>query len=887
MRSVAFLLIATALVAAGPERWRAMPLLSAEQRAASISPGGEGCQRVQCIAIDARDGNTLLFATDVGGVYRSLDGGAHWSPCNMGLAAVGAANLAIDPADPDRILLAGDNSGNAVYPYDGVWLSTDRGASWRQVLSRANQGRDETLPIAWDPSSVDRASGHCRTAFWAEELDGDDPGGRLWRSDDGGETWHDIAAGAAYGGGDRWRLLHVLPDGTLLIANANGLWRSRDHGTSFTRMHQGRITALDAVPAEPQRVWIACGGDLLRSEDGATTFTVVPHQGPSGFDRLAVSPADPRSLLAMDPKDHARWVSHDAGATWTRFVRDLGPTFAPHDICSDERNFQVVWHPTDPRVAYGTGPGDIVTSSRDGGLTWRWGANGYNGIMIGGGFNFAPGHPGVCYFGSQDFNGALTTDGGATWRLLNLTVSNTREAVRPGGDDSDAWGWVYGGYSPDGVICYGGNREYMGKGFDLWISFDGGKTSERKARDLQGAQVSCGDPADPAVLFCWGMRSTDRGRSWTRMADCDGVYIASAGTDRALLGAKGRRILRSTDHGATWTRFAELPPEARDIRDLAYDHGRDLVWVAAGDNGLWRCPAAGPPVNVRDRLPADLRGDGFATSAVAVDPGDPRVVYAAACGNGLFIQRDNSVARSLDGGETWQRLTGDPRFAPAPGVSAAQMTSAIRVDPTTRELWALTCCYGCWRFPPPTRERIGSAVSSTPNRAVFPPPPLIRHTGWRTGPDMPEIALVRSLGDPDYCYGPDWHQGGNVRRGELDGRTCLKIETSENGGAGLLLGGMDIAPDGQTAVAIELRPLPGNAASGIGFNLIPHGDSGKGSLSIDLTRLPSDRFTTIVLPLPGRGPWRLDQIQVQGGNWSPGARALRVAIARIGSVLQR
>jgi hypothetical protein len=49
------------------------------------------------VAIDPRNGGTIYAGTS-NGVWRSVDGGAHWSALNSGLPMIGGVNaLAIDP----------------------------------------------------------------------------------------------------------------------------------------------------------------------------------------------------------------------------------------------------------------------------------------------------------------------------------------------------------------------------------------------------------------------------------------------------------------------------------------------------------------------------------------------------------------------------------------------------------------------------------------------------------------------------------------------------------------------------------------------------------------------------------------------------------------------
>ncbi len=70
-------------------------------------------------------------------------------------------------------------------------------------------------------------------------------------------------------------------------------------------------------------------------------------------------------------------------------------------------------------------------------------------------------------------------------------------------------------------------------------------------------------------------------------------------------------------------------------------------------------------------------------STVAVGPVDPDVMYAGSLGTGLWIPRNNGVARSTDGGETWESLTCSPDHMVG-AATGRQMASAIRVHPKTR-----------------------------------------------------------------------------------------------------------------------------------------------------------------------------------------------------------
>ena len=692
--------------ASAGEHWLAMPMLSAAQQAAGIAPGGEGCQYPQTIAIDSTDGSFILFGTDVGGIYRSTNGGKTFSPCDMGYSAVGSCGFAIDPKNPSRCLSIGDNTGGDYYEYDGVYLSTDRGANWKHVLPKLNRGNEKGRDqVAYDASSFDAAKGYCTVAYWAEEGSGKEPGGRLYKTTDGGETWAEIANGAAYGGGKLSTLLKVNPkSGAVYLANDSGFYISADGGASFKQMLGANFTSLDITAGQPDTVLLGTEKLLMRSTDAGKTFAPLQSTGTEAFSRVHVSPADPKRMVCQNPKNGERYFSTDGGLHWTQSSKKLEMGFFPTDIQYNDRARLAVWHPTNPQILWGIGPGDFITQSPDGGKTFQWANNGNNGIMTGGLINFNAQNPNLLYCGSQDYNGALTTNGGKTWEFVNLSRDN-RHAKR--GDDGDAWGWVYGGYAASDKILYGGNRAYTEDNYNLWITYDGGKTTQQKVANLTGEQVSNGDPTDADVLFCWAYRSADKGQTWTKMNDCDGVFTTYVRAGKSeLYGSKGKNIVRSRDKGATWETIATLP---HNVRDIGYDAKRDRLFVPDSDNRLQECD--GPdykPTDIADRLPRDQHGDGMAVSTIAVDPVDTNVIYAGANGTGLYYQHSNGVSRSTDGGKTWERLTCNPDFC-LNGVTGGQMASAIRVHPVTRYLYVGTDCYGMWRIAPPTPAKSASA----------------------------------------------------------------------------------------------------------------------------------------------------------------------------------
>lgn len=114
------------------------------------------------MALGVEPGGAILAGDMDRGLLESRDGGKTWKR----LLDAQLAGIAVDPADPRRIIATGE----------GILLSTDGGASWRKTLEL----RQGAGPVAWAPGEpgVAYAVGYDRN---------------FYRSQDGGLTWHVVS----------------------------------------------------------------------------------------------------------------------------------------------------------------------------------------------------------------------------------------------------------------------------------------------------------------------------------------------------------------------------------------------------------------------------------------------------------------------------------------------------------------------------------------------------------------------------------------------------------------------------------------------------------------------------------------------------------------------
>ncbi|MEM6391736.1 MAG: hypothetical protein AAF797_03095 [Planctomycetota bacterium] len=696
---------------ADPSGWQPVPLISQAIRDAGESYGGEGGQWIQSLAIDHTDGQFLIYGIDVAGMLRSVDGGKTWEPANVGFTPRGASGVSMDPHFSHRAIVIGVNSMPS--GRHGVYLTENRAASWEHVLPIEMCGiRDIRDQVAFDPSTRDDEAGVTRDVYWSRNAIENpgfghiEPDPAFYRSADGGRSWSRLPNTAEVAGGT----LRIDPTqaGRLLTHGLEGYYVSEDRGATWQKLKDGKFTGLDLSPKQPQTVWLTDAENIYRSDDGGRTF--ARHDAASDalakdgyrLQGIEVSPADPDRLILWR-RDLNGWnwtwhVSHDAGATWHTAQHDNTKAF----FRRNERQGVFAWHPTDPNVIHSTG-GDWPTRSTDGGKTFAWSATGFVGNLVSSRWIFNPKQPDLLFLGSQDYSGAITQNGGHTWRYVSVS--------------GHEWGgFTYGAHAVTPEVLIAGDSQKWGGPRRLNISRDGGETWERRHEiafdranwnkpdaDVPfGHQSTFACPDAPDVWFFGPFRSDDAGETWSLMDGCDGVRNVTLGPDYTLVGtdydhATGEaRAVLSDDHGLTWRVVATAKGRPGDA---AYDPQNRVVYLTAGGQ-LYRSRLDDSSPTQRLDPPRDQFGNRRVHS-VAIDPQQPQIVYAAQ--NKDIYSVNASALRSLDGGETWEVLTRQEPLSEI-GLDGGREAFIVRVHPVTREAWFGTGCYGTWRHPAPATD---------------------------------------------------------------------------------------------------------------------------------------------------------------------------------------
>lgn len=420
-----------------------------------------------------------------------------------------------------------------------------------------------------------------------------------------------------------------------------GVYKSRDGGASWAwsgegleQLSQTFNVAVDAV--RPEKVYVAQGGGVYRSLNGGQTWRYTGRAVAYG---VAAHPRFGGRVFAAT--EFGLYRSADSGDTWTRLTQGLPASY---------RATLILFDPSSERRLYASVQNSNtqewgIFQSADGGVSWRP----IHGGPLRGRRTLSLAidarSPQTLYAGTESAGVYKSTNGGATWRSTGLTTAG--------------FIWTLKAHPRlSGVV-------YAGTGTGLFRSQDGGATWARVSQGLpagEGVFAVAFSPssaqtvyAGVATLFeqCGVFKSVNGGRSWTFSSrGISGLSIDSLAVDPDdpdTLWMVGNTVpFRSTDRGRTWTRVRP-GPGAGDVRatQVAVNPADGSnVFIMLPDGAMRRTrdggqtwESAGNP-NVAP----------FGNATIVIDPQTPSTIYAAGIG----------IAKSTDGGTSWTPLAGEP-----------------------------------------------------------------------------------------------------------------------------------------------------------------------------------------------------------------------------------
>ncbi|MDP9204632.1 MAG: hypothetical protein M3P12_04125 [Gemmatimonadota bacterium] len=614
---------------------------------------GQSTASIGAIAVVPSQPNTIYVGSgestlrdSVGygnGVYKSVDAGRTWT--HLGLDETHhIGKIAIDPKNPDNVLVAAIGKLYAANKERGIFRSRDGGRSWQKVLGDEDVGGVE---VVIDPSNsqiIYAGLWNTRRPPWFTYAPTNGPGGGIFKSTDGGTTWAQLTAGLPKEGIGRTGIAiapsnpnrvyaivdHLLPQAPRQVEpplgapvpqpappgarpsspppGLGGFYRSDDAGATWTKLSEDRalwgrgwyFEKIAVDPDEPDTVYVP-NVAVNRTRDGGKTWVVL-RGSPGGDDyhQAWINPSNPNTMI----------VASDQGAVITRNARADDPREVTWSSWLNQPTAQIYHLSVDYRVPY-----------------WVTGA--------------------------QQDSGAIAVRSRGKFAGISM---HDWEPIAPGGES----GYTAGDPLNPGVI-YGADGQRWN--LDANIPIEGTttpKSPEPARRDWSQPLVF--SKADPRSLYYANQflfRTTDGAKTWTRISPDltrPEIFVPPTldATAAAATDLNGKR-------GVIYT-IAPSPLRA-PLLWIGTDDG--YIQVTQDDGKTWRNATPGA-ITPWSRV-----------TMIEASHFDPNAAYASVDRHQLQ-DFEPYIYRTRDLGKTWQKIT--------KGLPAGVYVHVVKEDPLRRGL---------------------------------------------------------------------------------------------------------------------------------------------------------------------------------------------------------
>jgi photosystem II stability/assembly factor-like uncharacterized protein len=304
------------------------------------------------------------------GVFKSTDAGKTWH--SIGLAETRQiGKIVIDPSDPNRVYVAALGHVYKANAERGVFRTTDGGAHWKKILASEKDPDDVgAVDLALDsqnPKTIYASLWATRRPPWAVYAPSNLPGGGLYKSTDGGETWHQLTnglptdefvgkIGIAIAPSNPHRLYAVVDDlGTAIAPSfrviapkgpnapkpSGGIYLSDDAGATWRQVNKeqrlwGRgwyFGQMAVDPTNPDRAYDINTATYMTLDAGKTWVPVKGAPGGDDYHQLWINPKDGNRMVLSS--DQGTVVSVDGAKTWSTWYNQ--PTAEIYHVAADNR----------------------------------------------------------------------------------------------------------------------------------------------------------------------------------------------------------------------------------------------------------------------------------------------------------------------------------------------------------------------------------------------------------------------------------------------------------------------------------------------------------------------------------------------------------------------
>lgn len=549
------------------------------------SAGYAGVGRINCLQFDPSSPNTLWAGAACGGVWKSTNAGTSWTDMTSNTPNLSVSDIAIHP-----------NNGNTLYIATGDgYGSVSWGAFWggrysAGVMKSVNGG------LTWTPTSLNYLVSQQHVI------------NRL--------------------------IIHPLNGNILFAAGTDGLYKSSNAGSTWTKVKDGRFYDVEFNPLNPNTIYTT-KDSVFKSVNGGATWQYIggtPIAPVAWYPRISVetTAADTNYVYLLDHNNNF-YKSTNGGNSWNQMVSfpNLGTYMYYGTVLSA--------CPTNKNLVYAAGYNIVKTT--DGGLTETIVTTGATSVSI-----IHPDHhdikfyPGTTTIYSANDGGVhASSNGGSTWTnysdglqvtqfyKLGTSVTNTN-LILAGAQDNGTFKYSSGTWS----ITY-----LQGDGMESIIDYTN--------PNIFYTSIQTGS----------FVKSNDAGATYTALTTGLGPWVTQMvmhPTNSSILFFGGTELKKSMDGGNTWNNITNGTTGGMSILSLAVSKSNPNYIYISTMNSIYRTTDGGSTwTDITGSLPTNYKITG-----ICISGSDPNKVWITYSG----YTTGQKVFKTVDGGSSWNNISG-------------------------------------------------------------------------------------------------------------------------------------------------------------------------------------------------------------------------------------
>ena len=537
-------------------------------------------------------------------IFESLDGGADWKRVGKvdGSDDLIVDSIVVDESDHASIFAGVHRVGR---PDGGLYVSHDSGKNWKQVAALEGQS---ILSLAQAPSDPN--------VLAVGSLKG------VYRSRDHGTTWELISPAEP---DPLSREVHEVESLAIDPRNPEIIyagtwhlpWKTMDDGKHWHNIKQGVIDDSDVFsiildPKQPAIVYASACSGIYKSENGGELFHKI--QGipaTARRTRVLMQDAHHREVVYAGTTE-GLYRTRDAGHEWKLLT---GSDVIINDIYLDPEHPGHILLATDRSG---------VLASMDDGASFRQSNQGFSARMVQAlvADNRDPHRILAGVVNDKSYGGVfLTNDQGGNWAQISAgldgrdvyTMAQAKDGTVLAGTNHGIFALKDGeaGEEPHWEL----HSSIVNTGMKIVAETVKGRRVNRleqitlPAREM-GARVAAFDLTGETWLAATAeglFTSADKGKTWQGgLVLGSGEYHTVAVWDGEMLAARRQGVVYSKDQGKSWDPLG-IPSRIKDIRKIAFSKSGEL-WIGAGD-GVYFSKDKGVTWFWLERVPARDVGD--------------------------------------------------------------------------------------------------------------------------------------------------------------------------------------------------------------------------------------------------------------------------------------